>query len=165
MVNPAALLVLIATTAGCVQTSEPVQPAEVTGAGEVPFTLAGPGGAAIVVPVRLNDTGPYQFVVDTGATVTCVHQALAETLELPKPVGMLGYGAAVGRTGTVGVHRIETLEVGDTTASGLTACALDLGNIKEAGLEVDGLLGLNFLKAYKVTFDFKRNVMSLEPVR
>ena len=114
-----------------------------------------------MVPVQINGTGPYQFVLDTGATLTCVDQSLAERLELPKPVGMIGYGATVGEAGTVGLHRIDTLSVGDATASRLTACALDLQRMHKVGLKVDGLLGLNFLKSFKVSLDFERQVLSL----
>ena len=120
------LAILAAATAGCVQTADAPSPSDIAGGGEIPFTLAGTGGAAIVVPVEINGTGPYQFVVDTGATLTCVDQELATRLQLPKPVGMMGYGASIGETGTVGLHRIETLVVGGATASELTACALDL---------------------------------------
>ena len=146
--------------ASCVQT-DGGGPAQVTGAGEIPFTLAGRGGAAVVVPVHVNGTGPYQFILDTGATLTCVDEKLADRLELPKPVGMIGYGATVGETGTVGLHRISTLSVGGATASRLTACALDLERMHQVGLEVDGLLGLNFLKSFKVSLDFERKTLSL----
>jgi predicted aspartyl protease len=146
----------------CIQVGSSPPPAAVTGAGEIAFELAGKGGAAIVVPVRINDTGPYSFIVDTGATVTCVDQALIDRLELPSPPGVVGYGATVGQSGAVSVHRIDTLQVGDVTAEGLTACALDLTSMKKVGLDAQGLLGLNFLKSFTVTFDFQRNVMRLE---
>ena len=70
-------------------------PAEV-GPGEVAFELAGPGGAAIVVSIRLNGEGPFRFVVDTGATLTCVDQERAERLALPDKAGTIGFGAGVG---------------------------------------------------------------------
>jgi predicted aspartyl protease len=152
----------IVALAGCIQVGSAPQPAAVTGAGEVAFELAGKGGAAIVVPVRINDAGPYRFIVDTGATVTCVDKPLIEELKLPSPPGVVGFGATVGQSGAVGVHRIDTLQVGDVTASGLTACALDLSAMQDVGLDAQGLLGLNFLRSFTVTFDFTRNVMSLE---
>jgi predicted aspartyl protease len=147
---------------GCIQIGSSPQPAAVTGAGEVAFELAGKGGAAIVVPVRINDTGPYSFIVDTGATVTCVDQPLIEELKLPSPAGVIGYGATVGQSGSVGVHRIDTLQVGEVTASEVIVCALDLSGMKSVGLEAQGLLGLNFLRSFIVTFDFTRNVMTFE---
>jgi predicted aspartyl protease len=147
--------------AACMQVGGAPASADVAGEGEVPFTLAGAGGAAMVVPVSINGTGPYQFVLDTGATLTCLDQTLAERLELAKPVGMIGYGATVGQSGAVALYSLETLDVGPASTSGLTACALDLRGVNKAGLEVDGLLGLNFLKSYKVAIDFERQVLTL----
>jgi predicted aspartyl protease len=115
----------------------------------------------VLVPVYINGAGPYRFVLDTGATLTCVDEELAERLQLPKPVGMLGYGTTVGETGTVGLHTIDTIKVGSASATRLTACALDLQRMEKVGLTVDGLLGLNFLKSFKVTLDFERKVLSL----
>lgn len=162
MMSRLVFLWLVAATTACIQVGSSPQPVEVTGAGEVAFELAGKGGAAIVVPVRINDTGPYSFVVDTGATVTCVDQPLIEKLKLPSPPGVIGYGATVSESGSVGVHRIDTLQVGEVIASGVTVCALDLSGLKNVGLDAQGLLGLNFLKSFIVTFDFLRNVMRLE---
>lgn len=147
--------------AACMQIGGAPPAPAVTGAGEIPFTLAGAGGAAIVVPVHINGQGPFQLVLDTGATFTCLDKSVVERLDLPEPAGMVGYGASIGESGAVSLHRVETLAVGDATASSLTVCALDLAGVNKMGLEVEGLLGLNFLKAFKVSLDFQRNVLSL----
>ena len=34
-------------------------------------------GALIVVPIEINHSGPYEFVVDTGAQVTTIEPSLA----------------------------------------------------------------------------------------
>jgi predicted aspartyl protease len=136
-------------------------PAQV-GPGEVAFELAGPGGAAIVVPIRLNGEGPFNFVVDTGATFTCVDQELAERLKLPDKAGTIGFGAGLGGAGALRVVEIDAVEVGSARATNLTAAVIDLENIKGAGLDVHGLLGLNFLQSYRVTFDFERKVLELK---
>jgi len=146
--------------AGCSRTAE--APAQASAPGEVPITLAA-GGAAVLVPVHVNGAGPYHFVLDTGATLTCIDQALAERLELPQPVGLIGHGTTLRETGTIGLHRIDRLNVGSVSAARLTACAIDLQRIEAAGLKADGLLGLNFLKAFKVTVDFDRKVLTLAP--
>src|ERR1041384_5907620 len=49
--------------------------------GEVPFDLAPPNDAAIIVPVKINGRGPYKFVLDTGATFTCIDQKLVDELK------------------------------------------------------------------------------------
>jgi hypothetical protein len=58
--------------------------------------------------------------------------------------------------------KVDTLEVGDAKASGLTACAVDLSRIAPPGLGIKGLVGLNFLKSYRVTIDFEKKSLRLE---
>lgn len=135
--------------------------AEVTGQGEVAFEMAGTGGAAIVVPVQINGSGPYRLILDTGATMTCLDQTVVEKLDLPKPAGVTGFGAGVGQSGAVSVHRVDKLSLGGATATDLHVCAIDLQQMKKVGLEADGLLGLNFLRSFKMTLDFDRNVLTL----
>jgi predicted aspartyl protease len=135
-------------------------PAE-TGPGEVAFDLAGPNGAAVVVPVRIDGEGPFQFAVDTGATLTCVDVGLAERLALPEMKGTVGLGAGVGGAGALRLVSLESFEMGSSRASRLPAAVIDLQHVQGAGIEIDGLVGLNFLKNYRVTFDFERNVVEL----
>lgn len=150
-------------SAACTQPMGTATPEAGAAPGQTPFTLEGAGGAAVVVPVRLNDRGPYAFVLDTGATLTCLDQMLADELSLPEERGMLGRGATIGGSGAVSLRRLESIGIGETRATDLTACTLDLEHIRAAGLDVRGLVGLNLLKAYTVTIDFKRNVLSLTP--
>ena len=48
-----------------------------TGAGEVPLRVAGRGGAVLMVAAHINGSGPYNLVLDTGATLTCVDEGVA----------------------------------------------------------------------------------------
>lgn len=131
--------------------------------GEVAFRLAEPNDTAIVVPVTINGKGPYDFVLDTGATLTCVGESLARELELPEPRGVLGRGASIGGSGNMRLVQIESLRVGETEATDVMGCAVDLSNVRQLGLDVRGLLGLNVLKNFRVTLDFERKIMRLEP--
>lgn len=133
-----------------------------TEAGEVAFELAGPNGAAMLVPVTINGQGPFNLVLDTGATFTCVDQKIVEQLKLPERGGQLGIGAGIRGSGQVRLVSIESLQVGTAKASDLTACALDLQHMKEIGVEIQGLLGLNFLKSFRVTIDFDRKILQLQ---
>ena len=150
-------------SAACVQVPVGSSASATAAAGEIPFTFAGTGDAAIVVPVRLNGKGPYDMVIDTGATLTCVDSALARELDLPAARGVVGRGATIGSSGGVEVYRLDSLAIGDAAVSDLMACALDLQHVRGAGLDVDGLLGLNVLKQYAVTIDFERRMLRLEP--
>ena len=57
--------------------------------------------------------------------------------------------------------KLPPLEVSDAKASGLTACSIDLDRMAP-GLGIKGLVGLNFLKSYRVTIDFAKKSLRLE---
>ena len=126
------------------------------------FELVGPGDAALVVPVHLNGQGPFQFVLDTGATLTCIDRSLSDSLGLSERTGMYGTGAGIGGSGNVQMVAVDSLRIGHTQAFDLTACELDLANLQTAGIHVDGLLGLNFLKSFRMTLDFGARTLQLE---
>ncbi len=156
------LLVLLALGCGVPSVVSPGSPSE-TAPGEVKFAMAGPNKAAIIVRVKINGQGPYDFVLDTGATFTCVDQQLAEELKLPNWSGSPGSIVMSGGEGQIGFVEIDKLEVGDTaSATDLVACKLDLSRMQPPGFSMKGLLGLNFLKSYRMTIDFERNSLRLE---
>ena len=130
--------------------------------GEVPFELVGPGGAALVVPVRINGAGPFPFVLDTGATVTCLDEALVTELKLPDAPGAMALGGGVRGVGRMRLVLLESVALGEATVQDLQGCAVDLAPMQKAGLDIRGLLGLNFLKAYRLTVDFGANTVRLE---
>lgn len=131
-------------------------------AGEIAFELAGPGGAALVVPVRINGEGPYDFVLDTGATVTCLDDQLASALDLREVRGVIGTAAGVGGAGGVSLVSVDSLSIGGVRAFELEACVIDLEHLSGVGLELDGLIGLNVLSEFRVTLDFQQNILTLE---
>lgn len=157
----ALLLVLLPALPACdrLAPTRASAPAD-TAAGEVPFELAGPGGAALVVPVHVNGQGPFDFVLDTGATLTCVHNALADSLALPES-SVVGTAAGIESSGGVRVVSLDSLRVGAARAEELVACVVDLRHIQGAGIDVHGLVGLNFLSEFRVVLDFEREVLSL----
>lgn len=156
------MLAALAVAAGCAPTGPARTEAPVDAeAGEIAFEWAGTQRAGILLPVYINGTGPHSFLLDTGATLTCVDEALAAELELPEPPGQIGIGAGIGGAGRMRLVRMDSLRVGETRAESLPACAVDLGAARSIGVEFDGLLGLNFLRAFHMTLDFERNVLIL----
>jgi predicted aspartyl protease len=155
--------VLVPALAGCqlggeaTETRAPVDAAE----GEVPLAFAGAGEAALVVPVRINGAGPFSLVLDTGATFTCVTTEVAAQLDLPEQRGAVGRGTGVHATMPVRIIRFDSVRVGAASAHDMPGCVLDLTALEIAGTSVDGLLGLNFLRAFDVHLDFRRNVLTL----
>jgi predicted aspartyl protease len=129
--------------------------------GEVPFELAAPNDAAIIVPVKINGRGPFKFVLDTGATFTCIDQKLVDELKLPEWRGQFGVGVLMPTEGGVKLVSIDTFEVGNVKATEMKACAIEFSRLQTGGLDARGLVGLNFLKSFRVNIDFKKRVLSL----
>ena len=156
------LMALIFSCSGCadVGRSEATPPAD-SAAGELGFRLAGPGGAAIVVPVDINGRGPIDLILDTGATITCVDTSLARELALPEQRLTVGTAVGVGGTGRVRLHRVDSLRVAGAVARRINVCAMDLSAMRVVAPSVRGLLGLNVLKPFTVTIDFERGVLRL----
>lgn len=127
-------------------------------AGEIAFT----GNAAMIVPVYVNGEGPLQFALDTGATLTCVDGRVAERLQLAEQEGMRGVTAGASGAGRMRVVRIDSLRVGGAAMRELTACVVELAHARQLGVDIEGLLGLNFLRAYRVGIDFDRRILSLQ---
>jgi predicted aspartyl protease len=139
-------------------------PADTT-TGEVRFRMAGPGGAAIVVPVSVDGHDPVDLILDTGATLTCVDTALARAWALPEQRMAVGMAVGIGAAGRVRLHTADSLRVGTTSARRVTVCSMDLQALRAVGSDVRGLLGLNVLRNYRVTLDFERRVLQLAPPR
>ena len=159
-----AVLIGVSISGACETSGAParVEVPPDSAAGETSFELAGPGGAALLVPVFINGQGPFRFVLDTGATFTCVDQALAARLSLQEAQGVLGAGATAGGAGQMRIVEIDSVRVGSARAEELLGCELDLQHTAQVGIEIEGLLGLNFLRAFRVTLDFDRNVLLLQ---
>ena len=157
------LLVLIAAL-GCSGLGAPsrvTMPPD-SAAGEVPFHLAGPSGAAIIIPAVLNGHDSVSLILDTGATLTCLDDSVARDLKLPERIGVVGAGVAVGGGGRMRLVKLDSIKVGAASATDITACAIDLSNVRAISPKVRGLLGLNFLRNFRVTLDFERNVVRLQ---
>lgn len=142
-------------------TSHVTTPAD-SAAGEIEFRLS-PRASAIIVPVYINGRGPVNLILDTGSTLTCLDDSLAREFDLPRRLGAVGVGAGVGVSGPVKLLRVDSLRVGRTSVSNITVCSLDLAALQKVSPGARGLLGLNFLKSFRMSLDFKRRVLRLAP--
>jgi len=158
-----ALALLFVVLSGCtIPMSRDFGTPTSTTPGEVPFELAAPNDAAIIVPVKINGHGPYKFVLDTGATFTCIDQKLVDELKLPEWRGQFGVGVLMPTDGNIKLVNLETFEVGNVQATEMKACAIEFSRLQTGGLDARGLVGLNFLKSFRVNIDFKKKVLRLD---
>ena len=109
-----AALALTASTPGLAQNSAPAAPPTVAPAGvdnntqteDVRFRTD--SGDRMTVPVRLSGTGPYRFLIDTGADRTAISAELAGRLNYAKgDVAALHSIAGVSRITTAVVPSLE----------------------------------------------------------
>ena len=130
-----------------------------------------PGGAAsvtprfvqralIVIPVRINQTGPYDFVVDTGSQITVIDPLLAAELDL-KPRGTVGL-VSVASYAHGSITVLDTLEAASHVVEKPLAVVQDLGQIRAAASRIRGVLGENFLAHFDLLIDYGDKLLCLD---
>lgn len=111
----------------------------------------------MTVAVRLAGSGPYQFLVDTGADRTAVSRALANKLALP----------SAGRAelhSITGVSQINTARVNDLELTQQPR-AVDAAVLDGGSMGADGIIGADLLRSERVQFDFEKQTMTIVPSR
>jgi tetratricopeptide (TPR) repeat protein len=139
-----------------------------------------PNDPAIEVPLRTTSSGflsgevaldgfekPLNFIIDTAASITVVSEKLSQEealLDLLRPSKMRVFGAA-GITENVMLVQLPKVSLGLTKLEKINAAVLDLEPVNEtAGFKQSGILGGNFLKHFRIYFDFARGALRLEPL-
>lgn len=135
----------------------------------------------VEIPVRTTSSGflsgevrlegierPQNFIIDTGATISVISEKLAALDELAHhitPDRMRIFGAA-GVTEDVRTMLLPSVKLGTSSREKISAAVLDLESLNETtGFTQDGILGGNFLRHFRVSFDFRRGVIRLEPIK
>ena len=118
--------------------------------------------AMIIVPVTLNEKLEKPFAVDTGASYTIISSEVATALNLtPNPeIPPITLQTANGPI-QVPLVNLNSVTVGSLTTHNVAAAIHNLPDSSNIG----GLLGLNFLKRFKVIVDSTRNQLTLEPLQ
>jgi hypothetical protein len=101
----------------------------------------------LTAPVMLNGQGPFPFVVDTGASISCVSQKLAEDLGLPIQEERVVHTMVGVRHAPMAL--IDELRVGVRRERRVAALMIPLFE-----REVQGVLAVDWLKGQRVTLDF-----------
>ena len=137
-------------------------------------------GEALEIPVRTTSSGflsgevqvegvqqPLNFIIDTGASITVVSERLVEQEDLAtyvEPTRMRVFGAA-GVAEDVKRVMLPRISIGSFVREQVSAAVLDMEPLNETtGFTQSGILGGNFLKHFRVSFDFQRGVLRLEPL-
>jgi predicted aspartyl protease len=114
----------------------------------------------IVVPARVNGQGPLRFLLDTGASHSCITPQLVERLGLESR----GQTTALGAGGelSLSLTEIATLRVGAAEVHGLTVAIVDVSHVAKLVRRIDGVVGNDFLRRFVVTLDYRKNKVTLK---
>ena len=109
----------------------------------------------MTVPVMVDGTGPFAFMIDTGS------QATAITHEIRASLGLVPSGTAtlVGMASRREVDMVDItqIEFGSHAYTDFTAPVLESGNVG-----ADGIIGLDALQDFRVLIDFRKQTIAVE---
>jgi predicted aspartyl protease len=110
----------------------------------------------MTVPVRLSGTGPYRFLVDTGADRTAISRELASRLKL-----VAGENAALHSV--TEESTVQTATVPELQLTRRNLQVIDAPLLESSNMGADGILGVDSLRSQRVLFDFEGQTMSIVP--
>jgi hypothetical protein len=150
----AGLLGLALSTAGAADPKATPPPKTATTTHEIPYRLT--DTKHVLVRVKLNGKGPFNFIIDTGAPALILTEAVA------KKVG--------GKTAD-GWTTFDTVELeGGLSVPNPRGIAIDMFQLKGmnsmglAGVELHGVIGYNVLAQYRIEYDFTDTKLKWTPV-
>ena len=109
----------------------------------------------MTVEVNVNGTGPYRFVVDSGADTSVIGSRIASALNL-QPGGRVLLN---GVTDSSMVDRVlvDEIELGPTAVQDLR-----LPVLKEYDIGAEGMIGLDALVEQRLMLDFEKRTISVD---
>lgn len=139
----------------------------------VPYTLSATNH--LVVRLKINGHGPYNFIVDTGAPTLLVDEGIAKQIGLKlEPTTRPATGATTGHATTrpagQGWAMIDRLDIdGGLSVAGVKCLVLTpyqiegMNAVGVAGMDLHGLMGYSVLARFKMDIDLSKHVMLWTP--
>ena len=109
----------------------------------------------MTVAVNVNGTGPYRFVVDSGADSSVLGQRIARQLALP--AGRPAMLNSMTESRMIERAIVDELVVGPNRVTGLALPVLE-----ERHLGSEGILGLDALNEQRLVMDFDKRTIALD---
>jgi hypothetical protein len=152
------LLLLLLTLAGNAKNvTEPHCPGNAAG---IRFRLV--QRSRIIVPVVINRTGPYEFLLDTGTGSTIVDPLLATELHLKTrgPAEVVGVGFSTHAS----FAYLDSLEVGSHSVANHLVVVHDL-HPQAGDLHFRGTIGGDFLTHFDLMMDYMHRMLCLDDAK
>jgi hypothetical protein len=113
-----------------------------------------------VVPVWINDAGPYDFVVDTGAQVTTLDPRLAAEIGV-KVEGNTSVSGFATQVRTPFAH-LERLQAGQHSVRDVLVVMQTIPQLTHVDPLIRGILAQNFLAHFDVLIDNRQQLLCLD---
>ena len=119
-------------------------------------------GEHFVVEARINGVEPVRLLIDTGASMTVVRNEVLSAAGVVTAVDdPLRYFNTANGVVAGTVYRLDSLTVGEQQVQNLEIAGMDF----PVADEVDGLLGMNYLKHFRFFIDQGKQELRLsEPL-
>ena len=111
----------------------------------------------IIIPIYINDKGPFNFILDTGVSPMIVTDTtLKESLKIsyPRPIKISGYGNFDGIDAFWGVTSVK---IGDAEAENIATVFLKDNILPLSGFvgkKIYGLIGYSFFSSFVVKINY-----------
>jgi hypothetical protein len=122
-----------------------------------------------VITAKLNDKGPYRFILDTGAPLNLINSKVGKEAGLTQKAGS-GGGGLMGMFGGMNQVTVPKLEVGSVTIEKTPAVVMDHPTVKAISDAfkddhgpIDGLIGFPFFGRFAMTVDYQKQELTFRP--
>ena len=122
---------------------------------EVPYRLT--DSQHVLVRVKLNGKGPFNFILDTGAPALILSEKVAKKVGLETDRNGWGTFDRLELEGGLVVPKAKGLATEMFQLKGMNALGL-------AGVELHGVLGYTILARYRIQYDFTTDKLVWEPL-
>lgn len=109
----------------------------------------------LTLPVRVEGTGPFAFMIDTGSQATAITHEIRAAAALPPAGRAILVGMASRRE--VELASVGRLEFGSNSYTNFTAPVLAREHVG-----ADGIIGLDALQDFRVLIDFRQQTIAVE---
>jgi hypothetical protein len=111
----------------------------------------------VMVRVKLNGKGPFNFIIDTGAPVSFVAINVAKKIGLDKNEKKIGVLDKLQFEGGLVQKKVKVMVDTPFQLDGMNSMGL-------AGVELHGIIGYTELARYRMEFDFTRDKLAWTPL-
>lgn len=120
----------------------------------------------IIIPIMINNQGPYQFIFDTGVSILVItNPYLGGKLGIESKKNILIRGFGNGEDISANIISGLDLKIGPISGKGFDAAVLPPGTLNFSnyiGKNIDGIIGYDLVKDFRMKINIDNSVIQFE---